>query len=100
MADISIQKKHGLMLEDAQERIDKVVTDIRAEFSSLIKSIDWNSEKTVAKVKGKGFSGVFSVDEVNIGIDVDLSFFAKPFKEKVETKINEELTTYFSAIAE
>ena len=100
MADISIKKKHGLTLEDAQERIDKVVTDIKAEFSSLIKSIEWNKQKTRADVKGKGFSGVFSVDETDIGIDVDLSFFAKPFKEKVETKINEELTNYFTAIAE
>ncbi len=100
MADISIKKEHGLSLEEAQGKIDKVVTDIKAEFSSLIKSIDWDKSKTNAKVKGKGFSGNFSVDETNIGIDVDLSFFAKPFKEKVETKIHERLTTYFSAEAE
>ncbi len=100
MADISIKKEHGLSLEEAQGKIDKVVTDVKAEFSSLIKSIDWNSDKTEAKVKGKGFSGDFIVDESSVGIDVDLSFFAKPFKEKVETKINERLATYFSVDSE
>ncbi len=100
MADISVKKEHGLSLSEAQGKIDQVVSDIKSEFSSLIKSIDWNDEKTHAKVKGKGFSGDFTVDEANVGIDIDLSFFAKPFKEKVETKINERLAAYFSADAE
>lgn len=96
MADISVKQAHGLSLEDAQSKIDQVVTDIQEEFSSLVNSIDWNSEKTQAKVKGKGFSGDFSVDEENVGIDIDLSLFAKPFKDKVQAKIEERMGEYFA----
>ena len=46
MADISVKKAHGLSLSDAQTKIDKVVADIQKEFASLVKTINWNKEKT------------------------------------------------------
>lgn len=96
MADISVKKAHGLTLEEAQSRIDQVVTDIQTEFTSLVSSIDWNEEKTNAKVKGKGFTGDFKVDETEVGIDIDLSLFAKPLKGKVQEKIEERMGEYFA----
>ena len=96
MADISVKKAHGMSLEEAQEKIDQVVTDIQSEFTSLVSSIDWNAEKTNAKLKGKGFSGDFSVDEEEVGIDIDLSLFAKPLKGKVQEKIEERMGKYFA----
>ena len=57
--------------------------------------IEVNKEKTEAKVKGKGFSGEFKVDKKNVGIDIDLSFFAKPLKGKIESKIVDRLDAYF-----
>lgn len=96
MADISVRREHGLSLEDAQEKIDQVVEDIQKEFSSLVSSIDWNDEKTKAKVAGKGFSGDFSVDENDVGIDINLSMFAKPLKSKVQQKIEERIEQYFA----
>ena len=96
MADISVKKEHGLSLEEAQSKIDQVVSDIQTEFSSLVSSIDWNDEKTNAKVTGKGFTGDFSVDESEVGIDIDLSLFAKPLKAKVQEKIEERMGQYFA----
>lgn len=96
MADISVRRTHGLSLEEAQSRIDQVVTDIQSEFSSLVSSIDWNDSKTEAKVSGKGFSGDFTVNEEEVGIDVKLSLFAKPLKSTVQKKIEERMEQYFA----
>ena len=96
MADISVRRTHGLSLPEAQARIDQVVEDIQKEFSSLVKTIDWNDEKTKAKVAGKGFSGDFKVDENEVGIDIDLSMFAKPLKGRVQEKIEERIQQYFA----
>ena len=96
MADISVRRNHGLSLEEAQSKIDQVVEDIQREFSSLVDSIDWNSDKTQAKVKGKGFKGDFSVSEEEVGIDIDLSMFARPLKGKVQQKIEERMEQYFA----
>lgn len=96
MADISVRRPHGLSLAEAQAKIDQVVEDIQKEFSSLVSSIDWNDEKTNAKVAGKGFSGDFKVNEEEVGIDINLSMFAKPLKGKVQAKIEERIQQYFS----
>ena len=96
MADISVRRVHGLSLEDAQAKIDQVVEDVQREFSSLVSSIDWNDEKTQAKVSGKGFSGDFRVDSDEVGIDITLSMFARPLKSRVQQKIEERIAQYFA----
>ncbi|MBA2663012.1 MAG: polyhydroxyalkanoic acid system family protein [Bradymonadaceae bacterium] len=95
MSDISVRRSHGSTLEEAKSKIEKVVSDVEKEFPSLVNSIDWNGDKTNAKVKGKGFTGEFKVDAKDVAIDVDLSFFAKPFKAKVEEKIVSRMQEYF-----
>lgn len=96
MADISVRRAHGLSKEDAQAKVQKVVEDIQAEFTSLVSSIDWNDDKTAAKVEGKGFKGDFSVDDSEVGIDVELSMFVRPLKSKIQEKIEDRITQYFS----
>ncbi len=96
MADISVRRAHGLSLEEAQAKIDQVVVDIQTEFSSLVNSIEWNDDKTAAKVAGKGFSGDFSVTPQDVGIDISLSLFARPLKARVQAKIEERIEQYFA----
>jgi len=91
-----VRREHGLTLEEAQAKIDQVVTDIQTEFSSLVSSIDWNDDKTKAKVAGKGFSGDFVVSGEEVGIDINLSMFAKPLKGRVQQKIEERIEKYFA----
>lgn len=95
MPDISLSKKHSLTLEEAQGKIDDIINDIQSDFGNLVSSIDWNDDKTVADVSGKGFNGKFKISENTVGIDVDLKFFAKPLKGKVESKIEERMERYF-----
>jgi len=96
MADITVRRSHGLSLAEAQAKIDQVVDDIQNEFPNLVNSVDWNTEKTSARVEGKGFTGDFRVDDDEVGIDVDLSLFAKPLKGKVQKKIEERIEQYFA----
>ena len=94
MSDISLKKAHGLSLDEAKLRTSQIVTDVKAEFPSLIDKIEWNSDNTQATVKGKGFTGDFIVDSTNMNIDVKLKMFARPFKGKVQAKIQERM--YFA----
>ncbi len=95
MADISVHRTHDLSLDEAQGKVDDILTDIQEEFGNLVDSVDWNSAKTEAKVGGKAFKGTFKVSEGNVGIDVDLKLFAKPLKGKVQQKIEERMDKYF-----
>lgn len=95
MADISLTKKHGMELSEAQGKVDDIISAIENDFGNLVSDISWNSDRTVADLKGKGFTGQFRVDESEVGIDIKLSLFAKPVKGKVESKIKEKMEHYF-----
>ena len=95
MADISVRRTHGLSQEEAKEKVSSIVSDVEEEFSSLVDDINWNDDRTRAKVKGKGFSGQFEVDDSDVRIDIDLKLFARPFRGKVESRINSRMDEYF-----
>ena len=95
MADISVRREHGMTEEEAKAKVHEVVADIEKEFPSLVNDISWNSDKTKAKVKGKGFTGEFAVTQQDVMIDIDLSLFARPFKGKVEGRIASRMEEYF-----
>lgn len=95
MADISVRREHGMSREEAKSKVEDIVDDVRDEFSSLVNDINWNDDRTRADVKGKGFSGQFEVNDSDVAIDIKLKLFAKPFKGKVEDRINSRMDDYF-----
>ncbi len=97
MADISVRREHGMSLDEAKSKVEEIVDDVRDEFSSLVNDIDWNSDRTKADVSGKGFSGEFQVTDSDVAIDIKLKLFARPFKGKVEERIESRMNDYFGA---
>jgi putative polyhydroxyalkanoate system protein len=95
MSDISLSHAHGLSLEDAKAKTDQIVEHVRGQFPSLINSIDWNADKTVADLKGKGFTGTFRVDATNVSINIALGMLTRPFKGKVEEQIKGQISKFF-----
>jgi putative polyhydroxyalkanoate system protein len=95
MADISLSHAHGLSFDDAKSKTDQIVQHVQTEFPSLVNSISWNNEKTVADLKGKGFTGTFRVDPTNVGIDIELGMLTRPFKGKIEEKIRGQIAKFF-----
>ena len=97
MADISVRHNHGMSLDEAKSKVEEIVDDVRDDFSSLVNDIDWNADRTKADVSGKGFSGQFQVTDSEVSIDIKLKLFAKPFKGKVEERIQSRMDDYFGA---
>lgn len=95
MADISIRHAHGLSLDEVRSKTEKLIGDVKQEFPSLVNTISWNGERTCADVKGKAFSGKFAVDGQTLCIDIKLAFMARPFKGKVQKKIEDRLREHF-----
>lgn len=95
MADISVRRTHGMERDEAQQKVESIVNDVRDEFSSLVNTINWNADRTRAEVEGKGFSGQFQVTDSEVSIEIDLKLFARPFKGKVEDRINGRMDEYF-----
>ena len=95
MADISIRHAHSMNLDEVRTKTERLIGDVKAEFPSLVNDISWNGDRTCADVKGKAFSGKFAVDGRTLSIDIKLSFIARPFKGRVEQKIQDRLREHF-----
>lgn len=96
MADIDLSHPHGMTLDEAKTKVEQIVNDVHTEFPSLVDSVSWNADKTEAQVKGKAFSGSFGVDATNVTIAINLKLMARPFKGKVEGKIQDRIGRYFA----
>jgi len=95
MSDISVHRTHSLPLPEAQGKIDEIIGDIKTDFGDLVSDVKWNDDKSVADVTGKAFKGKFTLTDSKVGIDVDLAFFAKPLKKRIQTQIEDRMTRYF-----
>lgn len=94
MADISVRRKHGMEYEEAKGKVHQIVEDLQSSMD-FVDKVSWNGAGDAADVKGKGFSGNFRVDDDEVVIEIDLKLLAKPFKGKIQDKVEQRMDRYF-----
>lgn len=95
MPTLSRERVHNMSLDKAKETVEGIVEDVRQTYPMLVSNVDWNRDRTSAKVTGKMFKGDFTVDAKKVTIILNLSLLAKPFMGKVEKRIDDKLAEYF-----
>jgi putative polyhydroxyalkanoate system protein len=96
MADLDLRREHGLSLDEAKSKVEDILDELKSGSDLInIDEIDWNADRTQAEVSGKGFSGTLKVNETAVDLSVGLSFIAKPFKGKIEKKVEQQLDKHF-----
>ena len=87
MAKIDREFPNPLGLEGAKAKIGPLLDNLQAKYSTFITKVDWNEDKTAAKLEGKGLSGNFSLAEDKIHVVLDLGLSLSLFKGKIEDEI-------------
>ena len=95
MATIEITREHSFSMDDAKERMDKVIEEMQKKRPELFGAVEWSANGTYAEAKGKGFSAVIEVGRREASIEVDLNLMLKPFKKKLESKIADKFDEVF-----
>ncbi len=96
MPKIQIRKEHGMTRQEAAERVRGVLVEVQEKYGHRIDRVDWNSTGDGGSGKGTGFKIRFTIGDVAIDVEVDLSFVLSPLKSKVARKIDEKLTVAFA----
>lgn len=93
MPKLEITQRHSVSAEEAKKRIQTLATELSDKYglSSL-----WKSD-TLAEVKRTGATGLISIEANLVKVALDLSFVLSPMKDKIESKIKEELAKLFPA---
>lgn len=91
MAKLEITQRHTVSAEEAKKRIDQLNRELSDKYDL---TSTWKSD-TQAEVKRTGATGLIQIEPNQVRVNLDLSFLLNPVKDKIETKIKEELQKLF-----
>ena len=95
MPKLNFRRSHDLSLSEASTRLKTLVDEFVGKYGHLVKSVDWSSDGSSMKAKGKGFKGDFRVSSSSVEIDLDLGLVAIPIKGRIEQNVNDRLDSSF-----
>ena len=94
MAEISLKRKHGLAPDDIRDRIEGLASKISERLGG---SWSWQGDEAVCEAHGA--KACVAYDDTSISIEVSLPRSMRLFRGKLELKIDEYFSRYFSDIA-
>jgi putative polyhydroxyalkanoate system protein len=94
--DVEVSQPHSVGVADARTKVKSMLVDFQRENSSVVKTIRWNADETVATAGGTGFDAEFHVGADRVDAFVKLGLIAKMMKGKVETGLKKALTKAFA----
>ena len=92
MADIKLNRKHQLGLKVAHAAADKMADKLGQQFGL---SGDW--EGNTLHFSRPGVSGLVTISETDVTLEVTLGFLFKAMKGPIERSVNEQLDAALSA---
>ncbi len=87
MPKVRIEHAHSLPLPEVRQRLQGLADKLSEKYGIEAK---WISERE-ADVKRTGVTGKILIAEDKVTVALDLSFVLSPLKEKVETRVREQL---------
>tara|TARA_Y100001956_G_C3943769_1_gene109708 strand:- start:171 stop:464 length:294 start_codon:yes stop_codon:yes gene_type:complete len=95
MATIEITREHSFTVDEARSRARRFIDEMQKKRPELFANIEWSDNGSYVEAKGKGFSAVVEVGRSEASIEVELNLMLKPFKKKLESKINDKFDEVF-----
>jgi putative polyhydroxyalkanoate system protein len=89
MAKLNIEQAHALPVDEVKKRLQTLADKLSEKYGIAAK---WVSDRE-AEVKRTGVTGKITCTENKVTVFLDLSFVLTPIKEKIETRVKNELQT-------
>lgn len=93
MPKMSVQIPHELSQEEAQTRVQGMITNLKEQYGDQISDLheEWHGETGQFSMRAMGFklAGSLKVTGQDVQVEGDLPWAAKPFQGQIETTIRE-----------
>ena len=86
--------QHDLDIPTAKRVADRAFESYKARFADYDPTMRWESERRAAigfNAKGMKLSGIMDIEEKSIGVDLDVPFLLRPFKNIALEVIDREV---------
>jgi putative polyhydroxyalkanoate system protein len=91
MPKLAVVQPHSVAPEEARKRIEDLGRDLGEKYGI---SSEWTSG-TQATLKGRGASGLVTIEPAAVRVALDLSFALTPMKGAIEARVKQELQRLF-----
>jgi putative polyhydroxyalkanoate system protein len=91
VAQIHIEREHGLGLEEARRQIDQVAETLQGQLHA---HFHWEGDRL--EFDRPGASGVIEVAEDRVTLDIRLGLLLRPLKGTIERTITEQLDSHLA----
>jgi hypothetical protein len=75
LIDLTLQ--HGQTLEEARRRLEATVNEVASQFGSMIRRVEWATDRSRVKLDGVGFGVEMSVDPLAFHATGDIPILGK-----------------------
>lgn len=95
MADIEVERNHGLNFDEARVKAKKLLAKAQEKYGVAVDYAEGaNQDIATAKHMGANIKGV--LDEQKIRFEIKLGMFAKPMKGKIKEGLEKNMDKYFA----
>jgi hypothetical protein len=72
MSLIHLSVQHGHTFDEAKRRLETAVHEIQSQFSTLVRQVEWSTDRSQVRLEGSGFWIEMQVDAQAVHVSVDI----------------------------
>jgi len=95
MSLITLSVQHGHTFDEARKHLETAVHEITSRFSTLVKRVEWSTDRSQVRLEGSGFWIKLQVDVQAVHLSADLPVLGRLLGGSVTTRLKEILQRTF-----
>jgi len=95
MSLITLSVQHGHTFDEARKHLETAVHEIISRFSTLVKRVEWSTDRSQVRLEGSGFWIKLQVDVQAVHLSADLPVLGRLLGGSVTTRLKEILQRTF-----
>jgi hypothetical protein len=95
MSLIQLSVQHGHTFDEAKKRLETAVHEIQSRFSTLVRQVEWSTDRSQVRLEGSGFWVEMQVDAQAVHLSADIPVLGRLFGGSVTTRLKEIIQRTF-----
>ena len=89
MSLIQLSVQHGHTFDEAKKRLETAVHEIQSKFSTLVRQVEWSTDRSQVRLEGSGFWVEMQVDAQAVHVSADIPVLGRLLGGSVTTRLQE-----------
>ncbi len=95
MSLMTLSIQHGQTFDEARRRLENAVHEIESRFGSLVRRVEWSTDRNQVRLEGMGFWVEMRVDVQAVHVSADLPVLGRFLGGSVAPRLKEILQRTF-----